>query len=93
MRMSQIPIREASPNGLHQRYRVLKTDGEPVDSDAIYFVLRLDGGGEDLTHLEACREAARKYCEYIFTLADNHPLRQMADELWVLVNKIESECQ
>jgi hypothetical protein len=28
--------------GLHDKYRVIKTSGEPVDPDAVYFVLRLD---------------------------------------------------
>lgn len=28
--------------GWHQKYVITKTDGSPVDPDAVYFVLRLD---------------------------------------------------
>lgn len=37
-----IPTQEENPKGLHQRYVVSKTNGEPVDETAEYFILRLD---------------------------------------------------
>ena len=89
--MTTLPTIEENPNGLHQRYVVSKASGEPVDPQAIYFVLRLDNGGDDNSHLEACREAARAYCRYVFKFPREHPLRPMIDELWQLVNDIEAE--
>ena len=56
-----IPNIEENPNGLYRRYTVAKNNGEPVDSFAVYFVLRLDSGGRDWSHIAACREAARAY--------------------------------
>ena len=56
-----IPTREENPNGLHLRYIVNKTDGQPVDEDAEYFVLRLDKNGSDPKHIEACRKAIITY--------------------------------
>ena len=40
-----IPIRQKNPDGLHQRYKISKVDGAPIDVEAEYFVLRLDTGG------------------------------------------------
>ena len=63
--MKRIPTQEENPKGLHQRYIVSKTDGEPVDADAEYFVLRLDEGGNDIKHIKACRKAIRTYAKKI----------------------------
>jgi hypothetical protein len=63
--MKKIPTREENPKGLHQRYIVSKTDGELVDDNAEYFVLRLDFGGNDIKHIKACRKAVRKYAKEI----------------------------
>jgi len=60
-----IPTREENPNGLHSRYYVSKVSGEPVDEDAEYFVLRLDKGGSDLLHVDACRCAIMTYASVI----------------------------
>lgn len=79
-----------NPNGLHQRYVVAKASGEPIDPKAVYFVLRLDTDGDDEAHTEACREAARAYCTSVFRLRKPNNLRQLAKELWKLVNEIES---
>jgi hypothetical protein len=62
-----IPTREENPNGLHLRYIVSKTDGQPVDDDAEYFVLRLDKNGSDPKHIEACRKAIITYAVVIET--------------------------
>lgn len=63
--MKKIPTQKENPKGLHQRYIVSKTNGEPVDDYAEYFVLRLDTGGDDLKHIKACRKAIRKYAKEI----------------------------
>ena len=63
--MKKIPTQEENPKGLHQRYIVSKTDGEPVDDNAEYFVLRLDEGGNDIKHIKACRKAIRTYAKKI----------------------------
>lgn len=36
-----------------------------VDAGAEYFVLRLDKGGSDPIHIEACRKAVMRYAEEI----------------------------
>lgn len=56
---------EENPQGLHNRYVISKTSGEPVDDDAEYFCLRLDGGGDDPIHIAACRKAVLTYAEEI----------------------------
>jgi len=38
---------------------------EDVDPDAEYFVMRLDDGGKDSQHIEACRSAVLHYAEII----------------------------
>lgn len=43
--------------GLYDKYRAAKTDGTPVDKDAVYLVLRLDKGG----YLDACQKAAAAF--------------------------------
>jgi hypothetical protein len=59
--MNPLPTQDENPSGFHQRYEIYKTDGEPVDPNAEYFVLRLDRGGNDPKHIEACRQAIRVY--------------------------------
>ena len=63
--MSKIKSQQENPNGLHQRYIVSKVNGEPVDENAEYFVLRLDYGGSDPKHIDACRAAISVYAEAI----------------------------
>jgi len=59
-----LPEKEANPDGLYNRYQVLKRDGH-TDHDAEYFVLRLDDGGSDPVHVAACRKAVLKYADEI----------------------------
>ena len=56
-----LPSKDENPNGLHKRYIISKADGEPVDDNAEYFVLRLDDGGSDPKHIAACRKAIITY--------------------------------
>ncbi len=63
--MKGIPSKEANPKGLHQRYKVTKLNGDPVDATVEYFVLRLDDGGEDKQHIKACRVAIIAYAKAI----------------------------
>lgn len=60
-----IEIKEENPKGLHLRYIVSKTNGEPIDEDAEYFVMRLDNGGNDKKHIDACRKAVLFYANEI----------------------------
>lgn len=48
-------------SGLMHKYVILKGDGTPKDEGAEYFVLRLDDGGSDKRHIEACRDAIITY--------------------------------
>ena len=63
--MKTIPTREENPKGLHQRYIVTKTDGEPIDENAEYFILRVDKNGSDPRHIAACRKAVLCYANEI----------------------------
>jgi len=60
-----LPTKQENPKGLHYRYHVTKTNGEPVDENAEYFVLRLDKAGRDPIHVKACRNAILTYAEGI----------------------------
>jgi hypothetical protein len=59
-----IPSKNENPNGLYNRYRVEKRDGQ-TDPNAEYFVLRLDDGGSDPAHIAACRKAVMTYADEI----------------------------
>jgi hypothetical protein len=72
-----IPEMKDNPNGLHHRYNVTKANGSPVDENAVYFVLRIDNGGDDPLHIDACREAVLTYAKYLHGTR----LAQLAREL------------
>lgn len=80
-----IPTSQDNPDGLHQRYKIAMANGAPCDPRAAYFVLRLDGLGDDPGHIAACRAAARAYCDH----APPH-LERVAAELRRLVEHFES---
>jgi hypothetical protein len=65
MKNNKLPSEHENPNGLHNRYYVSKVSGEPIDEFAEYFILRLDGGGDDINHINACRKAIVTYAENI----------------------------
>jgi len=50
--------------GLYHKYNLQKTNGEPLDPQSEYFVLRLDDGG-DPEHVAACRKAIKVYADSI----------------------------
>lgn len=79
-----IPTAQQNPEGLHQRYIVSKADGTPIDPEAIYFVLRIDGEGDDPIHIAACVNAVNEYCN---TLAANKHLPKLVDDLRAIVNR------
>jgi hypothetical protein len=86
--MNSIPSAQDNPNGLHQRYIVSKANGKAVDPNAIYFVLRLDSGGGDQMHINACRHAALQYAEYVM-LGNSPHLAQLGWELHRLVDGLD----
>jgi len=51
------------PRGLYPKYYITKYDRSPVDSDGIYFVLKLNS--KDAVHRDACQKAAMVYAEEI----------------------------
>lgn len=59
-----IKSKEENPKGLHRHYQVRRADGRPVDPDAVFFVLRIDLGSDDLGHVHACRMAALTYVRH-----------------------------
>lgn len=77
---SDLQEKSDNPNGLYRKYSITKANGSPCDSNAKYFVLRLDWNGSDKDHVEACRMAARAYIK-------NAPerLQKVASELakWI----------
>ncbi len=85
---NMLPNEQDNPNGLHQRYIVRKANGDPVDPRAIYFVLRLDGDGDDIDHIAACRAAARRYVERLEQLRTPW-LQQMTQELRELLDSLD----
>jgi len=87
MSVSKIPKKQDNPEGLHQRYAVTKIYGN-TDSDAHYFVLRIDAGGDDPKHLQACQAAARVYARQI---KDHLP--QLSQDLNRLLDIKEVELQ
>jgi ferredoxin len=84
--MAAIPSKQDNPGGLHRRYTVTKADGTPCDPDAIYFVLRLDNAGFDVSHIAACRAAARCYACEILARPEAAHLAQTARELLALLD-------
>lgn len=73
-----VPTPEENPNGFHGRYRIMKADGSECDPAAIYFVLRIDKGGSDPVHIDACRTALLKYANTLITAGH---MTQLAHEL------------
>jgi hypothetical protein len=69
-------MKSEAERGLYNRYQVLKTNGDSCDPNAEYFVLRLDGYGNDIRHIQACRKAVLRYAEEI----KSH-LPKLADDL------------
>lgn len=79
--MNKIPTQIENPNGLHQRYSIMKIDlhGEvvvPCDPESEYFVMRLDEGGKDREHIKACRIGVHAYADAI-----QHHLPELAKDL------------
>lgn len=56
---------ELKKHGLLPRYQITKSNGKPIDSKAMYFVLRYDNDGSDQTHIKACQKALAVYAEEI----------------------------
>lgn len=78
--METIPTKEQNPKGLHAKYQIKKIVGwknigssingikpvtKPVEHGSEYFVLRLDNGGSDSNHINACRKAVLTYANEI----------------------------
>jgi len=66
-------------NGLYDKYTITKTDGSPVDENAVYFVLRLDTD----------RHAQQAISAYIHSVQWENP--QLADDLIALLRKVQSQ--
>ena len=67
--------KEETPNGLHNKYVISRTDGTPINPANVYFILKLEGEGDPI-HMEACRKAVLKYADEI----ENH-IPQLAKDL------------
>lgn len=63
--------------GLYNKYEVRKRSGEPVDPEAVYFVLRLDT--DPVARLAAWT--------YVYEIRDKKP--DLADELQQLLRSME----
>lgn len=57
-------LKETS-NGLYKKYIVSKANGDPIDKNAEYFILRLDYKDDDIIHVQACRDAVLFYADKI----------------------------
>jgi hypothetical protein len=58
-------IRKMKNKRLLHKYNITKANGDPVDLDAEYFVLRLDENQKDKEHFIACRKAIITYANEI----------------------------
>lgn len=56
---------ENKHSGILIKYHIQKANGNPIDPNADYFVLRLDDGGSDPLHIEACRKAILTYANTV----------------------------
>lgn len=83
----KLPSHDENPTGLHNRYEIRKRNGEPVDPNAIYFVLRLDNDATDKVHMRACRAAAFMYCQYIASHGEAAHLADVAEQLENLIDR------
>jgi len=63
--MKTIPTQSENPKGLHQRYIVSKANGDTMNPNAEYFILRVDPYGSDPKHIAACRKAVICYANEI----------------------------
>jgi hypothetical protein len=90
-----LPSQEENPKGLHRRYDIKKADGSPVDPRGIYFVLRLDGLGDDPLHIRASRKAALAYATAICNAGAEYGepshLDQLGRELLSLVINLDAQ--
>lgn len=68
--------------GLFGKYKIAKSDGSPIDPDAIYFVLRIDGKRDPE------QNALYTYIEEIWEDDPDHP--QLAHDLWHLLQKCDA---
>ena len=55
-------VEVVNPDGIYRKYLVAKINGESIDPDADYFILRLDGGDQYAT---ASRKAALKFADAV----------------------------
>lgn len=67
------------PDKLYEKYVITKRDGSPIDSEAQYFVLRLDSDG-------CARAAARAYADYIEPTWPG-----LSRDLRALISKLEQQ--
>lgn len=87
-----LPEQSENPSGLHRKYNVTKANGEPVDPDAVYFVLRLDRmSAGDQSHVDACHAAAEAYADAIISHKELHPLHDVAVDLLNLISRINED--
>lgn len=92
--------------GLIRKYHLSKSDGSSVPPAGDFFVLRLDTGGGDPKHIEACRKALRAYNkviggkpddkpeegkQYSVTKADGSPVDSEADYFVLCLNSPEGK--
>lgn len=63
--MAKLPFKSENPEGLYGKYIIEKVNGNKIDRDAEYFILRLDSGGSDTKHFSACRKAIMTYADEI----------------------------
>lgn len=56
--------KKENQNGLHNKYVISRTDGTPINPNNVYFILKLEGEGDQI-HMKACRKAVLKYADEI----------------------------
>lgn len=55
-----LPTQEENPKGLYNKYYIEKVNGELLDDNSEYFLLKLTGDNE---HVKACKKAILTYAK------------------------------
>ena len=83
--MAKLPEDTGQP-GLKRKYDIRKANGDPVDAEGIYFVLKLNSKHKG--HAEACRVAAS-----VYSIAIERYFPELAEDLEVLVKDLRKEAK
>ena len=68
------------PKGLYKKYIITKANGEPIDPEAQYFVLRIDTDPHAREALKAYRDSLIRSCDNDLLMVDIDKLLNRYDQ-------------